>query len=71
MKCDVCQADVVDNENLAEVQRGKVKMKRLLEQTKPIVDGLVKTEALRLNAYAEYFRPEMSKLTVTPCADST
>lgn len=46
----MCGADVVDNENLAEVQRREDKMSRLLEQTKPIVEGLKKTEALRLSA---------------------
>ena len=41
---------MVDNENVYEVKRSKDQMNRLLEQTKPIVDGLRKAETIPLQA---------------------
>lgn len=50
MRCDVCGAEVVDNENIEDVKRSKDQMNRLLKQTRPIVEGLKKTESLPLKA---------------------
>ncbi|KAK4047740.1 hypothetical protein OIV83_005248 [Microbotryomycetes sp. JL201] len=46
--CDVCGAEVIDNENEAEVKGSKDRMQRLNEQTRVIVDLLKKTEDLQL-----------------------
>ncbi|KAK4056875.1 hypothetical protein OIO90_002125 [Microbotryomycetes sp. JL221] len=42
--CDVCGAEVIDNENEAEVKGSKDRMQRLNEQTRVIVDLLKKTD---------------------------
>lgn len=46
--CDVCGAEVADNENEAEVKGSKDRMQRLNEQTRVIVDLLKKTEEYQL-----------------------
>ena len=51
MRCDVCNTDVIDNENVEEVKRSKDQMNRLLEQTSTIVNGLKTTESIRLPAW--------------------
>lgn len=50
MRCDVCGTPVIDNENSEEVRASKDQMNRLLGQTKPIIDGLKKTETIPLPA---------------------
>ena len=50
MRCDVCGTDVVDNANTEEVRQSKDQMNRLLGQTKPVIDGLKKTETIPLPA---------------------
>lgn len=50
LRCDVCGTEVIDNENVEEVKRSKDQMNRLLGQTKPIIEGLKKTETIRLPA---------------------
>lgn len=54
MRCDVCGTDVVDNANTEEVRQSKDQMNRLLGQTKPVIDGLKKTETIPLPAYAPH-----------------
>jgi len=51
MRCDVCQSEVIDNENVEEVKRSKDQMNRLLGQTKPVVEGLKKTELVPLQSF--------------------
>lgn len=51
MRCDVCGTDVVDNANTEEVKQSKDQMNRLLGQTKPVIDGLKKTETIPLPAF--------------------
>ncbi|KAM0787703.1 hypothetical protein ACM66B_003763 [Microbotryomycetes sp. NB124-2] len=73
--CDVCGAEVIDNENEAEVKGSKDRMQRLNEQTRVIVDLLKKTEDLQLpkfdvEAWLQANGPQGSQ-TVSKSADGS
>jgi transcription initiation factor TFIIE subunit alpha len=51
MVCEICHAEVVDNENAESVQGSKDRMKRFHHQMRFIKEGLQKSEAMVLPAY--------------------
>ena len=51
MVCEICHAEVVDNENAESVQGSKDRMQRFNHQMRFIREGLQKSEAMVLPAY--------------------
>ncbi|EKM77423.1 hypothetical protein AGABI1DRAFT_130505 [Agaricus bisporus var. burnettii JB137-S8] len=51
MVCEICHAEVVDNENAESVQGSKDRMKRFHHQLRFIKEGLQKSEAMVLPAF--------------------
>jgi transcription initiation factor TFIIE subunit alpha len=49
--CEICHAEVVDNENAETVQGSQDRMQRFNHQMRFIRDGLQKSEAMILPAY--------------------
>jgi len=49
--CDICHAEVVDNENAESVLGSKDRMQRFNNQMRFIREGLQKSEAMVLPAY--------------------
>ena len=49
--CEICHAEVVDNENAESVQGSKDRMQRFNHQMRFIREGLQKSEAMMLPAY--------------------
>lgn len=49
--CEICHAEVVDNENAESVLGSKDRMQRFNHQMRFIRDGLQKSEAMTLPAY--------------------
>jgi hypothetical protein len=53
--CEICHAEVVDNENAESVQGSKDRMQRFNHQIRFIREGLQKSEAMVLPAYVPNF----------------
>jgi len=49
--CEICHAEVVDNENAESVQGSKDRMQRFNHQMRFIREGLQKSESMVLPAY--------------------
>lgn len=53
--CEICHAEVVDNENAESVQGSKDRMQRFNHQMRFIREGLQKSEAMVLPACVIFF----------------
>jgi transcription initiation factor TFIIE subunit alpha len=57
MFCDICHAEVVDNEDAESVQGSKDRMQRFNHQMRFIREGLQKSEAMILPQYVTHHWP--------------
>lgn len=60
--CEICHAEVVDNENAESVQGSKDRMQRFNHQIRFIREGLQKSEAMMLPAYVPHLLSSSSDL---------